>query len=90
MDLIGIAEARGDENASVRHEVLEVGAAPCEPTIERLECPSGVRRDVLENQIPPGLSLSRLRLRRADGQHHDRGEQGEGDGKACGVRCRHV
>jgi len=39
MNLIGIAEARGDEDASVRHEILEVGAASCKPTVERLEGP---------------------------------------------------
>jgi hypothetical protein len=51
MDLIGIAEARGDENASVRHEVLEVGAAPCEPTIERLECACAVPMDSTMTEV---------------------------------------
>ncbi len=79
MNLIGIAEARGDENTSVRHEVLEVGTASCEPTIERLECPSGVRRDALEHQIATDLSYRRLCVSRAGGQHQDCGEQRQGD-----------
>ena len=90
VDLIGIAEPRGDEHAAVGHEVLKAGAAAGEPAVQCFNRSGRMRRDVFEDEIAPSLASGRLRMGGTTDYHETGGEQDEGKRRPRGVRCSHV
>jgi hypothetical protein len=90
VDLIGIAEPRGDEHAAVGHEVLKAGATPGEPALQCFDRSGRMRRDVFEDEITPSLASGRLRMGGTGDDHQTGGEHGEEKRRARGVRCSHV